>query len=87
LVPYPYASDDHQTRNAGIFVRANAAVLVKEPDLSDDLLGKKINELLSDPTTVRAMAERAGALAPKNAANLVAETMERYCQPNDAVAA
>lgn len=87
LVPYPYASDDHQTRNAGIFVRANAAVLVKEPDLSGDLLGKKIRELLSDPTTVRAMAERAGALAPKNAANLVAETMERYCQPNDAVAA
>ncbi len=30
LVPYPYAADDHQTRNAEIFVRANAAVLVKE---------------------------------------------------------
>src|SRR6266446_7030519 len=30
LVPYPYAADDHQTRNAEIFVRANAAVMVKE---------------------------------------------------------
>lgn len=86
LVPYPYASDDHQTRNAEIFVRANAALLLKEADLSGELLAQKIRELLSDPATLRAMSHHAAALAPKNAATLVAQTMEKYSQPNDAVA-
>lgn len=87
LIPYPYAADDHQTRNAEIFVKANAAVLLKESDLIDDSLGKKISQLLSEPETRRAMSAAAAALAPKNAASLVVDTMERYSQPHDAVAA
>jgi UDP-N-acetylglucosamine--N-acetylmuramyl-(pentapeptide) pyrophosphoryl-undecaprenol N-acetylglucosamine transferase len=87
LVPYPYAADDHQTRNAEIFVRAKAALLLKESDLSGELLAQKIRELLNDPATLRKMSASAGALAPKNAAALVVETMEKYSQPDDAVAA
>ncbi len=87
LVPYPYAADDHQTRNAEIFVRANAALMLKEVELSEDLLGAKILDLLRDPGTLRTMSANAAALAPKKAANLVAETMERCSHPNDAVAA
>jgi UDP-N-acetylglucosamine--N-acetylmuramyl-(pentapeptide) pyrophosphoryl-undecaprenol N-acetylglucosamine transferase len=87
LVPYPYAADDHQTRNAEIFVKANAAVMVKEAELSGDLLAKKIRDLLSDPEILRTMSAHVEALAPKNAATLVVKTMERYSQPDDAVAA
>jgi UDP-N-acetylglucosamine--N-acetylmuramyl-(pentapeptide) pyrophosphoryl-undecaprenol N-acetylglucosamine transferase len=87
LVPYPYAADDHQTRNAEVFVRARAALLLKESELAGDLLANKIRELLSDPANLRAMAAQAESLAPKNAAGLVAETMERYSHPDDAVAA
>ncbi|HEX3818227.1 MAG TPA: undecaprenyldiphospho-muramoylpentapeptide beta-N-acetylglucosaminyltransferase [Chthoniobacterales bacterium] len=87
LIPYPYAADDHQTRNAEIFVRANAAVMLKETELVDDLLGKKIQQLLGEPDTRRALASAAAALAPKNAASLIVDTMERYSQPHDAVAA
>ena len=87
LIPYPYAADDHQTRNAEIFVRANAALLLKESDLSGELLALKIRELLRDPATLRTMSVRAAALAPKNAATLVVATMEKYSQPDDAVAA
>jgi UDP-N-acetylglucosamine--N-acetylmuramyl-(pentapeptide) pyrophosphoryl-undecaprenol N-acetylglucosamine transferase len=87
LVPYPYAADDHQTRNAEIFVRANAAVILKESELSDDLLAKKIRDLLSDAQTLRTMSANAAQLAPINAAGLVVATMERYSQPHDAVAA
>ena len=87
LVPYPYASDDHQTRNAEIFVRANAALMVREVELAGDQLAPKIRELLGNPETLRAMSANITALAPKNAANLIVETMERYSQPNDAVAA
>ena len=87
LIPYPYATDDHQTRNAEIFVRANAAFLLPESELSGDLLAKRIRDLLSDPSVLRTMAKQTEALARRNAARLVVETMERYSQPNDAVAA
>jgi len=87
LIPYPYATDDHQTRNAEIFVRANAAFLLPESELSGELLPKKIRDLLSDPAVLRTMSKQAEALARRNAARLVVETMERCSQPNDAVAA
>ena len=87
LIPYPYATDDHQTRNAEIFVRANAAFLLPESELSGELLAKKIRDLLSDPSVLRTMSKQTEALARRNAARLVVETMERYSQPNDAVAA
>ncbi|MEO5754942.1 MAG: undecaprenyldiphospho-muramoylpentapeptide beta-N-acetylglucosaminyltransferase [Chthoniobacterales bacterium] len=87
LVPYPHAADDHQTRNAELFVKADAAVMLKEVELSGELLAKKIRDLLNDSTTLRNMSARVEALAPKNAAALVVETMEKYSQPNDAVAA
>ena len=87
LIPYPYAADDHQTRNAEVFVRAKAALMLKESELAGDLLATKIRELWSDPVGLRAMGERAESLAPKSAASLVAETMERYCQPHDVAAA
>jgi UDP-N-acetylglucosamine--N-acetylmuramyl-(pentapeptide) pyrophosphoryl-undecaprenol N-acetylglucosamine transferase len=86
-VPYLYAADDHQTRNAEIFVKARAALLLKESELTGELLAQKIRELLNDIPTLRAMSENASALAPKNAATMVVETMEKYRLPNDAVAA
>ena len=34
LVPFPAATDDHQTRNAAWLVDAGAATLLPEPELS-----------------------------------------------------
>ncbi len=81
LIPFPYAADDHQTRNAEIFVKADAAVLVKEAELAGDLLARRIQDLLGDPEKLQRMSDNCGRLAPKNAANLVVETMERYTLP------
>ncbi len=46
LIPFPYAAEDHQTRNAEIFARADAGVILKESDLAGDLLARKIRELI-----------------------------------------
>ncbi|MDQ6623850.1 MAG: undecaprenyldiphospho-muramoylpentapeptide beta-N-acetylglucosaminyltransferase [Verrucomicrobiota bacterium] len=81
LIPFPYAADDHQTRNAEIFTRADAAIMLREAELSGDLLARKIRELLADPATLQRMSENSARLAPKNAAVLVAETMEKYTHP------
>jgi UDP-N-acetylglucosamine--N-acetylmuramyl-(pentapeptide) pyrophosphoryl-undecaprenol N-acetylglucosamine transferase len=78
LIPYRYASDDHQTRNAEIFARADAAVLLKESDLAGDSLGRKIKELIGDTEKIRRMSENCARLAPKDAAASVVATMEKY---------
>jgi len=82
LIPFPYAAGDHQTKNAEIFVRAGAALLLKESDLTAESLAQKIRELIEHPNQLRHLAEASARLAPKNAAALVVETMERYTQPN-----
>ena len=82
LIPFPYAAEDHQTRNAEIFARAEAGIILKEVEITGDLLARKITELTSDPSKLLGMSEKSAQLAPKNAAALVVETMERYTQPN-----
>jgi UDP-N-acetylglucosamine--N-acetylmuramyl-(pentapeptide) pyrophosphoryl-undecaprenol N-acetylglucosamine transferase len=82
LIPFRYATDDHQTRNAEIFVRADAAILLKESELSGDLLARKIKELAGNARKIQRMSENCLRLAPKDAAGLVAATMEKYTNDN-----
>src|SRR5207253_10969135 len=49
LIPFPYATNDHQTRNAEIYARVEAAILLKESEVSGELLARKIRELIQDP--------------------------------------
>ena len=78
LIPFPYAADDHQTRNAEIFVRAGAAIMVKESEISGDILWRHIYDLASDAQKLKRMSESSAHLAPNNAAEVVAATMEKY---------
>ncbi len=78
LIPFPYAADDHQTRNAEIYARAQAAILVKESEISGELLARKIRELIESPERIRNMSVNSLQLAPKNAAGLMVTTMEKY---------
>src|SRR5881392_845192 len=78
LIPFPYAADDHQTRNAEIYARAEAAVLLKESELSGELLARKIRELIENPEQIQQMSVNSLQLAPKNAAGLMVTTMEKY---------
>lgn len=71
LVPYPYAVDDHQTRNAEHLVAAEAAVLIPEPELTPQRLASLLQEL--DRARLLAMAGHARALARPEAARAVAE--------------
>jgi UDP-N-acetylglucosamine--N-acetylmuramyl-(pentapeptide) pyrophosphoryl-undecaprenol N-acetylglucosamine transferase len=80
LVPFPYAADDHQTRNAEIFARTGAAFVLKESDLTPELLSQKIREMVERPDQVRRMSERCAELAPRDAASRVATTMEKFIQ-------
>jgi UDP-N-acetylglucosamine--N-acetylmuramyl-(pentapeptide) pyrophosphoryl-undecaprenol N-acetylglucosamine transferase len=78
LIPYPYAAEDHQTRNAEIFVRADAAILLKESEIVTDVLAQMIRSVTNNRERLARMSQNARRLAPTDAATLVAETIERY---------
>ena len=81
LIPFPYAAEDHQTRNAEIFSRAGAAFILKELELTPELLSQKIREMIDHPEQLRRMSENCLRLAPGDAADRVATTMEKFTQP------
>lgn len=72
LVPYPHAIDDHQTLNAGALVRAGAAVLVPDAELTIERVQPTIEELLFSPDRLRKMSEAARTVAHPRAAEELA---------------
>src|SRR6184192_331962 len=78
LIPFPYAADDHQARNAEVFVKADAAILVKESEILDDVLSQKIRPFIEDQGRLERMSQNAAKLSTRNAATAVVETMEKY---------
>jgi len=73
LVPYPYATDDHQTGNARFLADAGAAILMPQSTLSADSLAGLLADFLQQRDMLREMAGRARELALPDAARRVAE--------------
>ena len=77
LVPYPYATEDHQAANARELARVGAAVVVADAELTPSTFARSVIELLDDPDRLRSMGASARAWAKPDAADrfasLVAE--------------
>ncbi len=72
LVPFPYATDDHQTGNAGYLADAGAAVLLPQPELTAERLAERLAAYSTDRPVLLEMASRARELARPDAARQVA---------------
>jgi UDP-N-acetylglucosamine--N-acetylmuramyl-(pentapeptide) pyrophosphoryl-undecaprenol N-acetylglucosamine transferase len=72
LVPYPYASGDHQSSNARWMAQAGAAVVVPDAELDAARLAAEVGALLGDPARLAAMGRAAAALARPDAAQRIA---------------
>lgn len=73
FVPFPFAIDDHQTKNAQWLVENDAAMLRQQRQLTPDSLSKLLTELFSDKNRLLAMACEAKKLASPNAADQVVD--------------
>jgi UDP-N-acetylglucosamine--N-acetylmuramyl-(pentapeptide) pyrophosphoryl-undecaprenol N-acetylglucosamine transferase len=73
LIPYPYATDDHQTRNAHAVNEAGAGWLLPEPAFSVDQLRNRIESLLGMPAVLERTAINAKSLARPQAAKALAD--------------
>lgn len=77
LVPFPYAADDHQTKNARALEAEGATVTVAESELEPESFGTLLRELLDAPERRKAMAEAARRHGrPDAAANIVDDLFE-----------
>ena len=75
LVPFPGATDDHQRKNADVLVKAEAAVMVEQRELTGDRLAAEVLSLASNEARRRRMAEAAGRLARPDAARVIVDKM------------
>jgi UDP-N-acetylglucosamine--N-acetylmuramyl-(pentapeptide) pyrophosphoryl-undecaprenol N-acetylglucosamine transferase len=75
LVPFPHATDDHQTRNAGFLVRAGAALLLPERELDTSRLAALVAQLGADRARLLAMAQAARAVASPGALEAIVEAL------------
>lgn len=76
LVPFPFATDDHQLRNAQAFDRAGAARMVLDKELTGDRLFAEISQIASNPGLLEAMGAAARSLAKSGAATRAADVLE-----------
>lgn len=77
LVPYPFAVDDHQTRNGEVLEKAGAAIIVQQSKLNAETLNQLIRQM-SDRKKLKSMADGAKASAIENSTGLVVEECLRY---------
>jgi UDP-N-acetylglucosamine--N-acetylmuramyl-(pentapeptide) pyrophosphoryl-undecaprenol N-acetylglucosamine transferase len=76
LIPYPYATADHQSANARFMERAGAAVVIPDSELSAPRLAQEVGALLADRKRLAAMANASAALArPEAATEIAAEVL------------
>jgi UDP-N-acetylglucosamine--N-acetylmuramyl-(pentapeptide) pyrophosphoryl-undecaprenol N-acetylglucosamine transferase len=72
LVPFPFATDDHQLLNAEDCARSGAAVVLKDDACDGPGLVRLVDDLLGDPVRLRGMGEAATAMARPGAAAVIA---------------
>jgi len=79
LIPFPFAVDDHQTRNAEFLSKRGAAVLLPQPELNPETLAQLLRGLKEGERgreKLLAMAQNARGLAKADAASVVARVCE-----------
>lgn len=67
LVPYPYATDDHQTKNALSLAESGGAAVIRDAELTGESLSKEVSRLLSDGQARRHMRQMMYRFAPRDA--------------------
>jgi len=77
FIPFPYAVDDHQRRNAEALLKKDACFMMLERELTGGALAGTIRALSEDPDLVRRTGELAFSLARLDAARIIVDQMTK----------
>jgi UDP-N-acetylglucosamine--N-acetylmuramyl-(pentapeptide) pyrophosphoryl-undecaprenol N-acetylglucosamine transferase len=73
LVPYPFATGDHQAKNAAYFAAAGGAIMIRELDLAE--VPDRVRTLLAEPERLARMGAAMRRVARPDAAEQIAEEL------------
>jgi len=76
LVPFPFAADEHQLRNAEAMSKAGAARLVLDKEMTGEELFHTVQSLAAEPGLLERMGRAARQFARPGAARRAAEILE-----------
>ena len=76
LIPFPFATDDHQTKNARAMVDEKAAVLISNSELNGKRLADAIRELIEDPQRLKEIETNARRIAILDAESRIVDLVE-----------
>ena len=77
LIPYPAATDDHQTANAREMTRAGGARTIQQTVFTPEVLARQIEAMAADPVALNNAAARALSVGRPHAARDLADLVER----------
>lgn len=77
FIPFPYATHDHQKKNAEAVVKQGGALLFLEREVTPQELKKTVTELLSSPERLKKMAKAMKSMFVPNASEIIIDNMER----------
>lgn len=76
LIPFPYATADHQTANATEYVERGAAVLMSDDKVEDSQFSETVLRLLESPEEREKMKKVAATFETQDAASRLADVVE-----------
>ncbi|MFZ7134022.1 MAG: undecaprenyldiphospho-muramoylpentapeptide beta-N-acetylglucosaminyltransferase [Eubacteriales bacterium] len=71
LIPFPYATDNHQEFNAKVITDKHGGIMIKDCNLNGQLLLTTIEDMLSDPVKMKKMEEATSNLGILNADDIL----------------
>ncbi|HAA90414.1 MAG: UDP-N-acetylglucosamine--N-acetylmuramyl-(pentapeptide) pyrophosphoryl-undecaprenol N-acetylglucosamine transferase [Thermoanaerobacterales bacterium 50_218] len=77
LIPYPYAAENHQHYNALFLKEKKAAVVISEKYLTPEVLLRKMEKILLNPSLREEMGSQAKKLAKPDAGEKIVEFLMR----------
>jgi UDP-N-acetylglucosamine--N-acetylmuramyl-(pentapeptide) pyrophosphoryl-undecaprenol N-acetylglucosamine transferase len=77
LIPFPFAADDHQRKNAEAIERAGAGRMILQAELTPERLVQELLWLARDPQQLKRMAEASKHLGHPDAAARVVDLAMR----------
>ncbi len=77
LIPSPYVPNNHQYKNAMDLVNKNAALIIEEKNLKDDILVEKIDELINNDKKINEIKKNLDSFRTTNSATIIYENIKK----------
>lgn len=78
LIPYPYASGDHQLKNARFLEKQGSVIVLRQENLSSDSLRERIDYLLGNKDNLRNLSEKIAKAIKINGTEIIAKEIDEF---------